>query len=255
MEEKSKEELEIARLESLVQQLNDEKEVLKDEKRAIENYMHTLIHDFKTPICSISNFSEFILDDSCSKDEKDEFAKIIMDVSGRMLRMVESYLLLSKLGHLGGKLDKKTKTVMEIISGVKQVFSKTYDDNSLHISVKNPEDFTVASLDFLKKEVELDPDLFFSAMTNLVNNAIEASGYANVNIFSENNFFCVNVSNNGTIAKDIEKKLFQEYNTNKINGTGLGLFGSKRIMEAHGGSLVYKPTPNVVNFVISIPFK
>lgn len=252
--EKTPEELEIARLNSIVEKIEAEKQILKDEKDAIENYMHTLIHDFKTPLSSISGFAELLVEDEYSKEDREEFGRIIIDTTARMFKMIESYLLLNKFEKLGGKLDKKTKTVLEIIDGIKKIFNKKYSDNELRIFSKKSEDSSV-DFELFKKEIEFDPDLFYSAVTNLINNAIESSGQAVVNIFSEDNFFCINVFNQGVIPEETEKKLFQKFNTTKSSGTGLGLFSSKLIAQAHGGDLVYRSLPGGTLFTLSIPFK
>jgi len=250
---------EIVRLNDLVEKLQKEKEtlmhekeILMHEKEAIENYMHTLVHDFRSPLGSINGFAGLLLEDGYSQGEKMEFSKIIVDTADRMFKMINSYLLLSKFEKLGGQLVKKTKTVLELVDGVKKIFHKHYSSNQLHISLKEKEDSSV-DFELFEKDIAVDPDLFFSAVTNLINNAIEASGKVGVNIFRNDNLFCVNISNQGEIPEKIQANLFKKFNTSKSNGTGLGLFGAKLIAEAHGGELVYNQTPGTVNFTLSIP--
>lgn len=255
-DEMSKEELEIARLNDLVLKLEKEKQDLKREKNAIDNYMHTLVHDLRNPLSSISGFATLLIEDEYSKKEREEFVKIICDTVDGMFKMIGSYLLLNKFENSGGQLVKKTKTVLELVDSIKKIFGKKYSDNQLHISPKKSEDTSV-DFELFKKEVELDQDLFFSALTNLVNNAIEASGQAtvNVNIFDEDNFLCVSVSNKGEIPKEIAEKLFQKFNTSKTNGTGLGLFSARLIAQAHNGDLYYESLPGGTQFALKIPLK
>ncbi|MFA6386173.1 MAG: HAMP domain-containing sensor histidine kinase [Candidatus Paceibacterota bacterium] len=252
----SKKDPEIIRLNALVLKLEEEKQGLKAQKDAIENYMHTLVHDFKTPLSNISSFAELLLDDEFSKEDRDGFVRIIIDTTANMFKMISSYLLLNKFENLGGQLIKKSKTVLDLVDGIKKIFGKKYSDNQLHISPKKSEDTSV-DFELFKKEVELDQDLFFSALTNLINNAIEASerSTVNVNIFGEDNFFCVSVANKGEIPKEIAEKLFQKFKTSKPNGTGLGLFSARLIAHAHGGELYYESLPGGTQFTLKIPLK
>ncbi|NVN96577.1 MAG: HAMP domain-containing histidine kinase, partial [Bacteroidetes bacterium] len=211
-------EKEIARLNNIIQQLEDEKQILKEENGAIENYMHTLVHDFKNPLGSISGFTGFLLEDEYSKEEKKEFIKIIIETVDHMFKMIDSYLLLNKFEKLGGQLVKKTKTVLELVDDIKKIFNRHYSPNQLHMSLKKPEDSSV-DFELFEKKIEIDPDLFFSAVTNLVNNAIEASGKVSVNIFKKDNLFCLNISNQGEIPEKIQANLFKKFNTSKSKGT------------------------------------
>jgi signal transduction histidine kinase len=67
----------------------------------------------------------------------------------------------------------------------------------------------------------------------------------------------VTVKDNGSgIDPEIVPNLFSKYTTSSEQGTGLGLFISKNIIEAHGGKIRTKNNPNGergTTFIFSLP--
>jgi signal transduction histidine kinase len=79
-------------------------------------------------------------------------------------------------------------------------------------------------------------------MSNLLHNAIkftkEGGGSISINTEKEDNHILVSVKDTGTgIDPEILPQLFSKFVTKSFQGTGLGLFISKGIIEAHGGKI------------------
>ncbi|MGD9818666.1 MAG: nitrogen regulation protein NR(II) [Desulfomonilaceae bacterium] len=110
--------------------------------------------------------------------------------------------------------------------------------------------------------VELDSARIQQAIINLLLNAIEASPNAGlIRIWTKiatnktRRFLEFGVRDSGPgIPSDQEDKLFVPFTTSKSFGSGLGLSNTKRIIEAHGGSLVFKTRENQgATFIIRLP--
>jgi signal transduction histidine kinase len=87
-----------------------------------------------------------------------------------------------------------------------------------------------------------DRDRINQVIQNLVNNAVTFTEYGTITIRVEKNDpgneVSVTVKDTGTgIDKDIIPRLFMKFATKSKQGTGLGLFISKGIVEAHGGKI------------------
>jgi hypothetical protein len=107
--------------------------------------------------------------------------------------------------------------------------------------------------------IRVDRDQMKKVITNLVLNADEATG-ANGEIRIQtapgNGIIRVTVSDNGSgIPKDyLEKNLFRMFSTTKSTGFGVGLFQSKRIVEAHSGKIeVESAVGKGTTFTILLP--
>jgi two-component system sensor histidine kinase VicK len=90
--------------------------------------------------------------------------------------------------------------------------------------------------------VEADKARLAQVISNLLSNAIkftkEGGGSISVNTEKEDNHILVSVKDTGSgIDSEILPRLFSKFATKSYQGTGLGLFISKGIIEAHGGKV------------------
>jgi signal transduction histidine kinase len=88
--------------------------------------------------------------------------------------------------------------------------------------------------------VQGDRERITQVISNLVSNAIKFTSEGSVSIFIEekDGNAVVDVKDSGTgINADILPRLFEKFATGSDKGTGLGLYISKNIVEAHGGKI------------------
>jgi signal transduction histidine kinase len=109
-----------------------------------------------------------------------------------------------------------------------------------------------------------DPDKLRRVLINLVGNAIDAMEAAatpnpRLKIMSGDNLagteVWVRVLDNGPgIDAETQRKVFDPFYTTKKSGTGLGLALSKKVVDAHGGTLEVESSPaHGTEFVLSFP--
>lgn len=98
----------------------------------------------------------------------------------------------------------------------------------------------------LNEPIWLDGNMFKKAISNLIHNAIKFShtgGVVRLKCKAEGDWIYINVEDNGRgISEDEQEKLFQRFwiandTMRHSNGTGVGLYVSRQIVEAHGGEI------------------
>lgn len=106
--------------------------------------------------------------------------------------------------------------------------------------------------------VPMDRDDMCNVVLNLLVNAAQAQGGAGVVEVQTRNARTppeIRVVDHGPgVPEEFRPRLFEPFRTTKPEGTGLGLFISRRTVEAHGGTLTFEETPGGgATFVVRLP--
>ena len=107
--------------------------------------------------------------------------------------------------------------------------------------------------------VKADKERIIQVISNLLNNAIKFTEEGNIFVSTEvkgNGYVFVTIKDTGQgIHPDILPRLFSKFASKSFQGTGLGLFISKSIVEAHGGKMWAENNSDVkgATFTFSLP--
>ena len=174
--------------------------------------------------------------DSNSSASKDvEHLDIIIRNAKRLLRLEQNMLDMTKIEDRSLKLDKEK---IDLIENIQHVINDFGNESSKKIQIV----FTQPS----QKEpffVNADKVRICEVISNLLGNAIKFTtkeGGRNITIKAEkkDSQAVVSIKDTGSgIDPEIKPKLFSKFVTNSPGGTGIGLFISKSIVEAHGGRI------------------
>ncbi len=114
----------------------------------------------------------------------------------------------------------------------------------------------------LSEEVECDEILLGQAISNLVQNALLATGRRSpvrvrASVERAEQILRIEISDDGDgVAVEARPRLFTPFFTTRATGTGLGLALVRRIAAAHGGSVDYEPrSGGGASFVLRIPLR
>ncbi|MGN6351547.1 MAG: sensor histidine kinase [Candidatus Nitrosocosmicus sp.] len=165
--------------------------------------------------------------------------------------------MLQKFEKQSFKLNKERFNIKELIlNAIQECYNQVgkFYGNINIIYRSNDKEFDTTSINGDKIKIS-------QVITNLIINAIEfvdkEDGVITVIGERKDNQILLNVKDNGTgISVEIFPKLFSKYVSKSNMGTGLGLYISKSIIEAHGCKIWAKNNENEKGaaFGFSLPF-
>ena len=157
----------------------------------------------------------------------------------RLKRLTENILDVTRIEGHTLKLNKEQFDLKEnIYSVVKDITNQIKENDDVKISFIEPDNAFF---------VEADRTRMYQVISNLLTNAIKFTQRGSIILTSEiiknsnddnsnRQVVIVKVRDAGTgIDPEIMPRLFTKFATKSFEGTGLGLFISKKILEAHGG--------------------
>jgi two-component system sensor histidine kinase HydH len=105
--------------------------------------------------------------------------------------------------------------------------------------------------------IDVDADQFRQVLINLLTNSVQAmNGSGRIWIEGERDAdrATLRVRDGGPgVPAEVRTRVFEALFTTKAKGSGLGLALCRRIVDAHGGSIVVEPTAAGASFLITIP--
>ena len=240
--------------------LQNANEQLRQHDKIEKEFINMAAHELRTPIQPILGLAD-VLRDYVTDSHQSKLLDVIMRNAKRLQRLSCDILDVSKIESSLLKISKSKIDLNENIKNVINDVENGYDDGN-NSNVK---------IIFEPKEtifVYADKDRIHQVLSNLLNNAIK---YTKNGIITINTSIANGSNNNANddkeaivtimdtgcgITPEIMQKLFSKFVTTSSHGTGLGLFISKGIIEAHGGRIWAENNSNGVgsSFSFSLPF-
>ncbi|MDR1310606.1 MAG: response regulator, partial [Burkholderiaceae bacterium] len=212
------------------------------------NLLATISHEIRTPLNAIIGLSEIRLQDqSLQEDVRADIGRIY-DSSAMLLAIVNDVLDISKIGAGGLQLVPDTYDVARLINDTVQI-------NIVRIASK-PLNFTLDMDDTLPSRLYGDVLRVKQVMNNLLSNAFKYTNQGGVRLDiryereEDDVWLCIAVHDTGVgIKKKDIGNLFAAYwqldmeATRAIEGTGLGLFITKQLVEMMDGEISVESEP------------
>lgn len=202
-----------------------------------DDFINAFSHELKTPLSSVNGFATLIAEGGLTEEEQKKFARIIADESGRLLRLAENTLMMSRLENqrLVGKTEEVRLDVQ--LKDCIITLERDWEQKNLKLSS-----------DLLPVTVRANGAQLSQVWLNLLSNAIKFTpdgGEIHVGMSVAQDSVCVDISDTGAgIAEDDLQKIFEKYyraeSAQTVEGNGLGLAICKRICTLCGGDIAVK---------------
>lgn len=219
-----------------------------------EDFISTVSHELRTPLTSIRGFSQTMLAswDKLDDESKKKFLKIIVEQSNRLINLVENMLSVTKLQGAKENLIYKEVSIKPVVEMIASIVKNQYKDKSFKIDISSK-----------VPNILVDKDKFQQIMTNLMENAAkygDEGSVIEVRAAYEPENVCIEVINSGIeIPKEDYEKIFTKFSridnplTRKVQGSGLGLYITKSLVEKMGGKIFVTSGDGITKFSVSMP--
>jgi len=231
-------------------------------ERLKTEFVSIAAHQLRTPLSAIKWTLRMILDGDLGKVSKEqrEFLEKTYQSNERMIRLINDLLNVTRIEEGRFLYNIKRQDIIKIAEKVITPLKEVAERKGLNFKFQKPKTKI--------PELAVDSEKISLVFQNLIDNAIHYThpgGEVKVSIeyLKNKKEILVSVQDTGIgIPKDQQKRVFSRFfrGANAIKaeteGTGLGLFIAKNIVEAHGGKIWFKSVENKgTTFYFSLPIK
>lgn len=185
-----------------------------------------IVHDLKNPLISILGFARRLRE---GKGEVTLAAQTIEDSAQNMQRIVSSVLDFAK----PLQLDLKEVDIRDIVNRAGESCRTKAEAKGVTLAMQLPSAPVIIAIDDFHIE---------RALINLIDNAVDASQRGtpvSITAATDRNEIVITIKDQGTgMDSETLTNLFMPFYTTKNEGTGLGMPISRKVIEAHAGTLI-----------------
>jgi signal transduction histidine kinase len=220
-----------------------------------KEFINVAAHELRTPIMPILGEAELIENDISDNEfasvSKEQISSIIRNAK-RLDRLAADILDVTNIEGKSLKLNKSTFDIDEILSELVTEYSRQIEND--HAKNKKLSIF----YEPIHARIFADRYRITQVISNIINNAIKFTDQGTITIegIVNSNELTVKITDTGKgIDNEIINRLFDKFVSRSEQGTGLGLFISKNIIESHGGKIIGFNNENGVGatFVFTLP--
>ncbi len=196
----------------------------------------SLAHQIRTPLSTAMLYADHLCSDQLSEERRIRYAHKLKSRLSNLDQQVRDLLVFSR-----GGIVLESKFPIFQLAAMAQVHLDELC-KSKHAVIEMTDQIPTGT-------VRCNSELLLSALTNLVDNAIEACLQARIEpkitieLASSAGFIEFIIADNGPgIPESIRSKVFEPFFTTKSTGTGLGLAVVQAVIQAHGGNVYLENT-------------
>jgi signal transduction histidine kinase len=209
-------------------------------------------HEVRNPIAAIELNAEMLGDivGEQSAPEMEEAATLVSAIRDQVTALdalTEEYLAFARFPRPHFEED----SVNEMVVGLAEFVRPLATRQGIEVDVKT---------DPAIPPLTIDRTLLRQAVLNLLKNGLEVlpqGGVLTVTTRHVGDAVVIDVTDNGPgIQPEVGRRLFEQFFTTKPQGTGLGLYISRQIVEEHGGEIRWTSEPGSgATFTIHLPIR
>ncbi|MDO8668752.1 MAG: ATP-binding protein [Candidatus Buchananbacteria bacterium] len=217
-------------------------------------------HQLRTPLTAIRWYVEEVYNGELGKLNKNQkdYLKQILESNERMIRLVNDLLNVSRL-------ESGRVTVEPVLTDLVELIGTVVNECGILAKAKN------CQLNFIKpkskiSKIKIDPVLIAQVINNLVSNSLKYSKSSGekcsvvIDLSKKDPNVIISVKDNGIgIPSGLQNRVFDKFFRadnaikSETEGTGLGLYISKMVVEASGGKIWFESSEDGTTFTFTLP--
>lgn len=219
-------------------------EKAREADRIKDEFVHIAAHELRNPIMPILTGAELMSDllpmikdkiGSQTFDELDGIVKLLSRNATRLFRLSEDILQVSRL-------ETGNFALRYASNSLNSILESSIEDVKRRYSGERPDVKIILDRRYGNQDINLfcDQNKISQALMNLIDNAMKFTTEGEIIVVVKVNDaeLLVSVQDFGPgVDPEIKPRLFEKFVTKSTNGTGLGLYLCRRIIEAHGGRI------------------
>jgi PAS domain S-box-containing protein len=228
----------------------------KREEERQSTFVSVVSHELRTPVSIIKGFAETLLRDDVTftPEQYRDGLQVIAEEADRLGRQIQDLLDVSRVAAEGVRLDISDWPLAHLVADVVRGFA-TQTHDRFEFELRIPDDLP---------PIRADYERIRQVLTNLIANAVKYSpdgGVIRVGGWREGEAALIYVADQGIgIPPEEHEQIFQRFYRvdtrlrREAQGSGLGLYLARAIIEAHGGRIWVESQLNRgARFVFTLP--
>jgi signal transduction histidine kinase len=198
-----------------------------------KEFINITAHELRTPVQPILVLTE-LLRASAKDNEEHKLLDSIVKGAKRLQKLSNNILDVTRIESNSLQLTKEQFNINDVILDVMTDMQRQIANDKVKLFSYKPKEEVF---------VEGDKERIIQVISNLLNNAIKFTEEGTISVCTEvkgnsKREVFVTIKDTGQgIHPEIESRLFSKFASKSFQGTGLGLFIAKNIVEAHGGKI------------------
>ena len=260
-------------------ELRDLYEQLKIHDKMQKEFINIAAHELRTPIQPILGLAEVLSSKTGRIEQYNELIDAIIRNAKRLQRLTEDILDVTKIESNSLILNKQQFNLNDIITNTINDIIVKKDFNSENVKILYEPSNNIQDKNNNIILVQADRSRLTQVISNLLSNAVkftkkgtirvttqikeeeeeeqdDQNDYRDSDNYGGNKVVVISIKDTGSgISPEIFPRLFSKFASNSFEGTGLGLFIAKSIVEAHGGKIWAENNADGkgATFVLSLP--
>jgi len=234
-------------------------ENLAEVSRMKSEFINITSHQLRSPLTNLKWAIEFLTSKEWEGDteKKEEYQSSLKENISRMTELVDELLIVARLEQGKVPLRRKEVSLEEIIKELISEFKAFAEASKIQIKFYQQENLP---------KIFIDPSQIKLVVENLIDNAIRytrSGGVVEIRLEKKNKSLYFEIKDMGVgIPKADQKYIFQKFFRsenvlrNQTQGSGLGLFIAKSIIEKEGGKINFRSEEGKgTTFYFTLPIK